>query len=70
MATAYVEWSYGYDCDWGVTVLDGRNYSCQLRDGIHDLSASDLTCDVCDTMLDTCCDCGVWVCLCSNAKMG
>ena len=69
MATAYVEWGSGYDCDWGVTVLDRRNYSCVLWDGIHDFAASVFTCVECGSWRATCVECGASVCDCNNAKM-
>jgi len=70
MATAYVEWGYGFDCDWGATPLDGRNYSCPLRDGVHDFSAGGFCCIKCGTAVSTCVECYASKCDCSNAKMG
>jgi len=42
VATAYVEWGSGGDCDWGATPLDAHNYSCnKSSNGLHDF-VSDL----------------------------
>jgi len=70
MATAYVEWGSGGDCEWGVTVLDRRNYSCGLWDGVHDFNTSRSVCLKCDTGMVMCAECGVLVCDCLNARIG
>jgi predicted RNA-binding Zn-ribbon protein involved in translation (DUF1610 family) len=63
MATAWVEWGSSGDCEWGVTQLDRRNYSCGLWDGIHDLEKTPFACEQCGLNVSRCVECDSLVCI-------
>lgn len=62
MATAWIQWGDDFDCDFGVTKLDEKNYSCpDSETGIHDwggFNRSLCFCDPSGIMHTYCTECG------------
>jgi hypothetical protein len=62
MANAWIQWGDDFDCEFGVTKLDERNYSCpDAENGIHDwggFNRSLCFCDPTGIMHTYCTECG------------